>query len=199
MRSFKTSLLAPAIVFATIHAYGGSPVKDNSSAAPPQDWSKTVQTVSVVVGVIITVLSYNLARQKEAGARVAEAENRRAEAQRYEEHRHDELQKQVLEASRPFVELRQRLYGEAIRIASVLATPDQHDVAEVEAARKRFWELYWGELTFIESPEVETAMCHLGDLIEPNHPVSPQQGATYKLATALRASLKRSLRVVDDL
>jgi hypothetical protein len=60
-----------------------------------------VPVLSVVVGVVITVLSFNATRQKEAEA----------------------LQ---LEAAKPFLQIRQNLYAEALKAAAILANPDTH-------------------------------------------------------------------------
>ncbi len=74
-----------------------------------------------------------------------------------------------LELSRPYAEKQLDLYLDAARVVAHLATsPDSPDRAATEA---RFWELYWGELAFVESratdsgdkPSVESLMvefCH---------------------------------------
>jgi hypothetical protein len=53
------------------------------------------------------------------------------------------------ELSRPYSEKQLDLYLDAARVVARLATsPDGADRSETEA---RFWELYWGELAFVES------------------------------------------------
>ena len=68
--------------------------------------AKTVQVISVVVGVVVSVLSFNTTREKEALAR------------------RDEAEKRLVEAARPFLELRQKRYMEAIQAAGVLVNPN---------------------------------------------------------------------------
>jgi hypothetical protein len=131
------------------------------------------QVVSVVVAVVISILSFNYTRQKEAEARQAEA-------------------------ARPFLELRQRLYGEAVKAAAVLANPDTHTAEELTAAKKRFRELYVSELSMVEAPEVESMMVALAHQIDPEvTKFTPAQQAAYDLAHALRTSFTAAYGVDD--
>src|SRR5438105_1652049 len=122
-------------------------------------WSKLAQVLSVVMGVVISVFSFN-------DARVKEADTRRYEAQKYSDQRGDEAANRRREAAKPFLELRQRRYMEAIQAAGVLANPGDHTKAEKAKAEKRFWELYWAELSLVEAPEVEASMMKLGEALE---------------------------------
>jgi hypothetical protein len=126
--------------------------------------SKTVQVMAVVVGVVLSVFSFNHTRSQEALAR-------------------------TIEAQKPFLELRQRLYLEAIKEAGILTTPKDHSDAELKAAKLRFRELYVAELSMVEAPEVESDMKALGAAIDPEltH-FTPSQDAAYTLAHALRDS-----------
>ena len=130
--------------------------------------AKTVQVLSVVVGVVISVLSFNATRDKEAEAR-------------------------RIEASKPFLELRQKLYMEAVRSAVVLANREGYSEQELAAARRRFRDLYVAELSMVESPEVEERMAHLAAAVDPSlRPLNPAQKAAYDLAHALRDSVVAS-------
>jgi hypothetical protein len=99
------------------------------------DILNVVQAVSVVTGVVISVLSFNWTRLKEA--------------------------------QKPFLELRQKLYMEAVQQAGILANPSDHTADEMKAARRRFRELYVAELSMVESPWVETKMVELAKQIDP--------------------------------
>jgi hypothetical protein len=124
----------------------------------------TVQVISVVVGVVISVLSFNDTRSKEALAR-------------------------TIEAQKPFLELRQKLYLEALKQAAILATPNDHSAAELKAARSRFRELYVAELSMVEAPEVEGKMKALAGTIDPELTnFTDAQTAAYHLSHALRDS-----------
>ncbi len=130
--------------------------------------AKTVQVLSVVAGVVISVLSFNATREKEAEAR-------------------------RIEASKPFLDLRQKLYMEAVKAAAILSTPDGHTQEEMRAARRRFRELYVAELSMVESPEVERQMVELAKRIDPGLiPLNPAQQAAYDLAHSLRDSFVAS-------
>lgn len=121
-----------------------------------------IQVVSVVVGVVISVRSFNYTKQKEAAA-------------------------QQIEAAAPFLQLRQSLYLEAVKAAGILANPDTHTAEELATAKKRFSELYVSELSMVEAPEVESKMVALAAKVDPEltH-LSPAQSAAYDLAHALR-------------
>jgi hypothetical protein len=130
--------------------------------------AQTVQVLSVVVGVVISVLSFNATREKEAEVR-------------------------RVEAMKPFLELRQKLYREALKAAAVLSTPEDHTEEEIRTAKKRFSELYVAELSMVESPEVERYMVALAKSIAPElTSLSPAQQAAYDLAHALRDSFVAS-------
>jgi hypothetical protein len=129
---------------------------------------KTVQVVSVVAGVVISVLSFNATREKEAEAR-------------------------RIEASKPFLELRQTLYMEAVKAAGVLANREGYSEREVAAAKRRFRELYVAELSMVESPEVEARMMDLAAKTDPSlSSLNPAQRAAYDLSHALRNSFVES-------
>ena len=142
--------------------------------------TKTVQIVSVVVGVVISVLSFNYTRQKDADARMAEAN------------------KQEIEAAKPFLELRQKRYMEAIESAAILSSPETHSPDEMQKARKRFWELYWAELSMVEDAKVEGAMKKLGESLDPQLKPTSQQISAYELAHALRDSLTKSWGISEN-
>ena len=126
--------------------------------------TQTVQVLSVVAGVVISILSFNSTREKEADARKAEA-------------------------ARPFLQLRQNLYTEAVKSAAILANPDTHSADETRTARRRFRELYVAELSMVESSSVETKMKELATAIDPELTTfTPAQRAAYDLAHALRDS-----------
>ena len=137
----------------------GASWKDNIQA-----FSTLIQVVTVVVGVVISIWSFNAARN-------AEAEKRR------------------IEAAKPFLEIRQQKYMEAIKVASVLATPDVHSPEEIKAAEKRFSELYFGELALVEGKDTEENMVALASSLGRRSDPTPQQSATLHLAHVLRDSL----------
>ena len=94
------------------------------------------------------------------------------------------------EAVKPFLELRQKRYVEALHAAAILSnTREIYKAEEIQEARKRFRELYVAELSMVESPEVEGLMADLAELIDPSlAKLTPEQQTTYDLAHALRNS-----------
>ena len=132
---------------------------------------KTIQLVAVVVGVVISVLSFNATRQQETVAR-------------------------ELELAKPFLELRQSLYMEALKAAGVLANPTVHSPQELGMARKRFRQLYVAELSMVEPESVEGTMKKLArEIDEELLSFTPAQRATYNLAHALRDTFTDSWKV----
>jgi len=126
--------------------------------------STTAQVISVVIGVVISVLSFNSSREKEAEAR-------------------------KLEAMRPFLKLRQNFYKEAVEAAAVLTNPSVHSTEELQKAKKDFRDLYVARLSMVECPDVENKMIALAKVIDPELvSLNPQQHAAYDLAHALRDS-----------
>jgi hypothetical protein len=101
-----------------------------------------VQALFIVLGFLFTIYSFNMARRKDAEAR-------------------------KLEAARPFLQLRQSLYTEALRAAATLANPTVHTDAEMQGARRRFRNLYVAELSMVEPPGVEHQMVELARQIDP--------------------------------
>ena len=111
-----------------------------------------------------SILSFNSAREKEAEAR-------------------------KFEATKPFLELRQKLYTEAVKSAAVLSNPATHSEAEVAAARQRFRDLYVTELSMVESHDVEERMQAFAAVVDKELTTfTPAQHAAYQLAHALRDS-----------
>src|SRR5262249_14616879 len=129
--------------------------------------SKLIQVVSVVAGVVFSVVSFNDARMKEATAKEAEANSRALEEQRYRDQRNDEAEKRQTEAAKPFLEHRQKLYLEAAHAAGVLGNPKDHTEQDVKNAKTRFRELYVAELSLVEASDVESKMKELAGAIDP--------------------------------
>ena len=131
--------------------------------------ASTVQVLSVVVGVVISVLSFNLTRQKEADAR------------RYE-------------AEKPLAELRRTIYLETAKTAAIIANPADRPASDVAAAKRRFRELYVSELSMVETPDVEAKMIDLAGAVDPElKALTAAQDAALKLARALKESYNTSL------
>jgi hypothetical protein len=125
--------------------------------------ASTVQVLSVVAGVVVSVLSFNAARLTEAEAR-------------------------ALEADRPFVELRRSAYLEAVKTAAIIANPEGRSPEDLEQAKRRFRELYVAELTMVEDAVVASSMVELAKAVDPELAnLSPAQSAALRLAQALKA------------
>lgn len=140
-----------------------------------------VQVISVVCGVVVSVLSFNATRDKEIDARNKESEARRVEAER------------------PLRELRRSVYLEAVKTGAVIATPTGRTKEEIAKAQRRFRELYVAELTMVEDPAVERSMVELARTLDPTLlKLTDGQLAALNLAKALRASYNNPLIVAEQ-
>jgi hypothetical protein len=72
-----------------------------------------ISIIAIVVGVVISILSTNSTRKREAEVKRTEA-------------------------AKPFLELRQKLYTEAIRVAVILTNPSMYTPEELERAKSAF-------------------------------------------------------------
>jgi hypothetical protein len=143
-----------------------------------------ISVLGIVIGTVVSIRSTNFTRQKEAEARRGAAEK--------------DAQVTLLEAQKPFLKLRQKLYTEAVRVAVILTNPSIYTREELEAAKKRFRELYVAELSMVEAPEVEAKMVRLAQEIDPEltH-LTPAQSAAYELSHALRDSFAADYRLQE--
>lgn len=124
----------------------------------------TAQVFSVVAGVVVSVLSFNVTLQKEAEVRRIEAE-------------------------KPFQELRRAVYLETVKTAAVIATAADRPASEVAKAKRRFWELYIAELAMVDESDVAERMVALAKAGDPDLvQLSPQQLAALQLSRALGSS-----------
>lgn len=146
------------------HSAGSSKPSPPPSAGPGVVASLALffQVLSVVVGVVVSVLSFNATRQKEADARATEI-------------------------ARPFLELRQATYIKTLRVAAILANASVHTKEEIAEARKTFEDLYVAEISIVEPHEVAQTMVDLAREVDPALlTLNPAQQAAFNLAHALR-------------
>jgi hypothetical protein len=99
----------------------------------------------------------------------------------------------------PFLQKQLELSFEATEAVARLATETNPE--EWEKARGTFWKLYWGPLSIVEDPEVESAMVDLGELI-PSTSIKSQdlpmeflQVPSYRLAHAVRELVLSSWQI----
>ena len=148
--------------------------------------AKYVSLLVLLVGIAIPFYQYvnTLKREQQ------EREDRRANEVTQ---RNREIEAALREARKPFLERQQTLYFEAAASASKLATLDGG--AERDAARKRFYHLFWGELSVVEDELVESAMVRYKNTFELYESGQVGKGEleqmSLNLAQSCRASLAR--------
>ena len=87
---------------------------------------KAIQVLSVVAGVVISVLSSSHSQRMDAEARKAEADARTLELQKYEDKKRRAAETRSIEAAKSFPAIRLEKYMEAIKAAGILANPEYH-------------------------------------------------------------------------
>jgi hypothetical protein len=146
-----------------------------------QTFATLIQVMTVVAGVVISILSFNFTRTvnwrserlKQRNTQIKEAMSLNVGVSRRQSH---------------FSKCA-RKYMEAIKVAGVLATPADRTKGEITAAKKRFAELYYAELALVESKDTETAMISLASSLGMLSDPTPEQQETLQLAHVLRDSL----------
>jgi hypothetical protein len=118
---------------------------------PLSPWAKAIlaliqallPAMTAIIGGIWVAFTY-IGHQHEIQSDAAEREKQQGETR-------------LVEAQRPFLEKQLSLYFEAAQVAGKLSvfTPDDKEWSEAE---RRFWMLYWSELSMVESKDVEEAM-----------------------------------------
>ena len=96
-----------------------------------------------------------------------------------------------------FKELQTKQYIEATSVISYLTVNENFGSQEYKKKLERFWQLYWVELSAIETKEVEAAMVHFGEILKDiqndnfNNFKQKQQElkiASYEIAQAIKLS-----------
>lgn len=95
-----------------------------------------------------------------------------------------------IEATKPFLERQLKLYTETSQVVAVLAT--SQDSEEALSARKRFLQLYWGELALVENDDVAKAMAQVKEALDKGTGQEYLTSLSLYLAQACRNSLARS-------
>ena len=148
--------------------------------------AKLIGTLVLLVGIAVPFYQYTRTLEKDRQDRV---DKKAAE----EVQQAKQADAALREAQKPFLQRQQELYFTATSAAAKLATLDAG--ADREAARKKFYELYWGDLSVVEDELVEKAMVqfHLKlEEFEAGTADKPElQQKSLELAHACRNSMAR--------
>jgi hypothetical protein len=146
--------------------------------------AKYVSLLVLLIGIAIPFYQYVNTLKKEQQEREDKRVNEVAQ-------RNKEIESASREARKPFLERQQALYFEATSAASKLATLDSG--AERDAARKRFYHLFWGELSVVEDELVERAMMSFKDSLELYESGEASKSDLEQMSLALAHSCRDSL------
>jgi hypothetical protein len=119
-----------------------APSEENRKAI--KFWLDCFQVVAVAGSVLAAAITFANYTQEQKDR--AEAEARRVKEQ--DERAEEQLAAIKRDLQRPYQEKKLNLYLDAARVVAHLASGSPVDKEKTEA---RFWELYWGELAFVES------------------------------------------------
>jgi hypothetical protein len=95
-----------------------------------------------------------------------------------------------IEATRPYLDKQLALYTEATKVTATIAT--SADSQEIEKAKKRFRELYWGELALVERSDVARAMVAFREALDTKKGQDALAPLALDLAHACRDELAAS-------
>jgi hypothetical protein len=98
-----------------------------------------------------------------------------------------------IEATRFYLDKQLPLFIEATKSTVTIAT--SADGKEIEKATKRFWELYWGELSMVERGGVEAAMVRFGQALNAKKGQDELAPLALNLAHACRDELAVSWEI----
>jgi hypothetical protein len=111
---------------------------------------KAIGPLLVLAGLVFGVIQFQTTAELDREARENQYIQTLEEAQR--------------EAKKPFYEEQLALYLEATNVTSRIAVPLNED--DKRRAIVRFWQLYWGQLALVESPEVASAMVAFKEVLQ---------------------------------
>lgn len=130
-------------------------------------------------------------------------ENQAAALARAEKEAVQQRDLREFEAQRPFLEKQLKLYFETAQLVGTLVTAAPNESTKWSDWETRFWQLYWSELSMVESRNVESAMRRLGGVLS-RYTSDPQpevrqvlQVCAYELAHEIRDSIAERWRVAD--
>lgn len=139
--------------------------------------TQTIQFVSIVVGVVISVLNYNETQKSNNETQKSDAAAR------------------IAETKKPFMELRRKVYVDTVQTIAQLVTNDAKTPA-YDTALKRFRQLYIAELTMVETADVAREMVQIATLIDPKLvSLSEPQRSALSLSSALGTSYTDALEL----
>jgi hypothetical protein len=76
-----------------------------------------------------------------------------------------EFQLRKIERQEQAFEEKTKLYKETRQVLAFLSTNNELGSVLFESKKNRFWELYWGDLASVESPQIESLMVRFGSLL----------------------------------
>jgi hypothetical protein len=118
---------------------------------------KVAGLLALLFGIIWPLYQYTRTLEKER-------HDRNEALLREQEQKVREVEAALREARKPFLQRQQELYFEATSVAAKLCTLEKGP--EWQAAKKRFYQLYWGEMSVVEDRLVEGAMANFEKVLD---------------------------------
>lgn len=87
----------------------------------------------------------------------------REEREQHREERNRHLRIMLRESQKTFLDRQLQLYFEAVKTVAQLGILTKG--RKFDELKQKFWELYWGELSVVESQDVENKMVVLGEIL----------------------------------
>jgi type II secretory pathway pseudopilin PulG len=111
-------------------------------------WLDCLQVLTIIAGVASAVGTFIYHSIDERNRAVEQANRAQEHAREQAKQEQEHMKNARMELQRPYLEKQLNLYLDTARVLAHLASSPSVDKEKTEA---RFWELYWGELAFVES------------------------------------------------
>src|SRR5262245_37048217 len=107
----------------------------------------------------------------------------------------------LLQAQQPFLTAQLNLYSEVLGVVGKLVTLPRND-GEWAKSEVRFWQLYWSELSLVESADVEQGMVRLANQLntykKDGSNLAALETCAYELAHDVRRSMQDRWQVAKS-
>jgi hypothetical protein len=162
---------------------------------------KDLVTCFATIASAIWIVKTYLDHQEEAQEQRSNQEKRDNQARETQLEKDNKARE--FEARKPFNDRQLAVYSDTAEVIGRLATTEDPNGPEWDENIKRFYQLFWAELSMVEDNSVKKAMMtyssHLQEIIEsaPEKRASTEsfqklEQRTYRLASTLRASIESS-------
>lgn len=151
-----------------------------------------IKVITPIIGFIAILIGVWQFTKGQSQLKEKEIEQRKSELQKMNE-------QSSLDLLAKFKEIQYKLYNETTSVLGFLTVENDFSSDEYKQKLNRFWQLYWVELSSVESAEVESSMKQFGDVLKNiqqenfsnlREKKKDLEVAAYKVAQAIKKSAR---------